>query len=82
VLDEHVPDVTGVADHDVEDPSGQPGFLQDLREQQAARDRSVRRGLQNDGVAEGEGGRQGATVTPADGARVSFKLAAVCRTVG
>ncbi len=53
VGDERLADLD-VARHDLEQAGGEPGRGEDLREQQAAADRRLRRGLEDDRVAEGE----------------------------
>ncbi len=47
VFDESVTDLRDVGDHDVQQARGQPGLLEDLRDQAAAADRGVLVGLEH-----------------------------------
>src|SRR5690606_38749408 len=54
MTDERIADLAARADHDVQHARRQPGFLEDLPEQQPAGNRRIARGLQHDGITDGE----------------------------
>jgi hypothetical protein len=59
VLQQGVADLRDIGDHDVQQSGGQPGVLEDPGQQGATADRGVLVRLEDDGVAEGQRGRDG-----------------------